>query len=451
MAKGDFRRHRVVILGAGFAGLAAAKHLCGQDEVTVTVIDRSPTHTYHPLLYEVATGLAHGQDMVGAASLSRGVSFDYAQLLAHWGCGFIQAQVKAVDHARRVVETDDGEVYPFDTLIVAFGFETDFFGIPGLAECSFKLNSLDNALVIRDRLMRFVQRKRQGKEVSLRVLIGGGGATGVETAAELANFFGARQRMGELHSGDWNIRLVEASPRLLSMLPSHLSTHVLRRLESLGVKVMLDTCIKRVEPMKQKSDAGDEICASSHVILAPRPLREGETTDSLVCEFRSEAERAFEADVLVWCGGIRGSSSSAVVGLPVDRKGRLAVDPTLHVVGVDSVYAIGDCASLVNPADGKPVPSLAQSAVEMGHVAAGNILHTLRGEKLFALPFHFYSTVIPLGGKHALASFSRTHAWGFFGWCIRQAATLRYYWSVLPVRLVFSAFVRGALTYTRND
>lgn len=437
MAKGDFRRHRVVILGAGFAGLAAAKDLCRADEVSVTVIDRSSTHTYHPYLYEVATGLMHGHDLVGAAALTRGASFDYEHLLKGWGCGFVHAVVTGVDHTRRQVTTDDGEIYSFDTLVVAFGFDTDYFDIPRLAERSLRMNSLLDALALRERLMDFVARKRLGKEVALRVLVGGGGATGVETAAELANFFQHRQRMGELHSGDWNVRLVEASPRLMSMLPPHLSSHVLRRLEKLGVKVMLDTCIKRVE--------------DQHVILAPRPLKSGESQDALLCEFRAESERAFEAEVLIWCGGVRGSASSAVLGLPLDRKGRLSVDPTLRVSGTDGVYAAGDCASLVNPADGKPVPALAQAAIEMGHVVASNILHTLRGQKLFAMPFHPYPTVIPLGGKNALAAVGYAHPGGFVGWCVRQATALFYYLSILPPAKATFTFIRGVFSYTRND
>lgn len=437
MAKGDFRRHRVVILGAGFAGLAAAKDLSRADEVSVVVIDRSPTHTYHPYLYEVATGLMHGRDLVGAAALTRGVSFDYEYLLRGWHVGFAHNGVSAVDFSRKVVTTDDDETYPFDTLIVAFGFDTDFFDIPGLADRSMRMNTLPDALALRERLMNFVAKKRLGKEVALRVLIGGGGATGVETAAELAHFFQHRQRMGELHSGDWNVRLVEASPRLLSMLPPHLSGHALRRLEKLGVKVMLDTCIKRVE--------------DHHVILAPRPLKPGETTDGLLCEFRAEAERAFEADVLVWCGGVRGSASTKLLGLPLDRKDRLAVDQTLRVPGTNGVYAVGDCASLVNPVDGKPVPGLAQSAIEMGHVAATNILRTLRNQKLFPFPFHPYPTVIPLGGKNALAHLGYIHPRGVLGWSVRQAATVLYYVTILPFFNSVFTFIRAVFSYTRND
>lgn len=431
------RRQKVVVLGAGFAGLAAAKRLCRRPEVEVTVVDKNAAHTYHPLLYEVATGLTHGRDMLGEAALSRGVSFSYERVLRRWGCGFVRAEVAGVDLGRRMVRCADGDEMPFDWLIVAFGFETDHFGIPNLAERSFRLGSLEDALGIRRRVLDFLDHKKRGKEVALRILVGGGGATGVETAAELANFFQARQRAHELHSGDWSIRLVEASPRLLSMLPPEQSGHVLGRLEKLGVKVMLDTCIKRID--------------DHHVILAPRPLKPGESPDVLLCEFRAEAERAFEAEVVVWCGGIRGSAATAMLGLPLDRKGRLAVDPTLAVSGATRVLAVGDCATLTDPESGRPVPNLAQSAIEMGHLAADNVLRASRGEPPRSFRFHPYPTVIPLGGKHALAHFGGWHVWGFAGWLVRLAATLRYWLSILPVGDALMTFFRSTMSYTSND
>ncbi len=437
MAQGGKKRARVLVLGAGFGGLAAVKRLCGRAEVEVTVIDKAVSHTYYPLLYEVATGFTHGRDMIGEAALARGVSFSYEKMLKRWGCGFVCAPVIAVDAARRTVTTAEWEEYPYDYLVVAFGFATDYFDIPRLAERSLQLASLDDALAIRDRILDYLDRKKRGKEVSLRIMIGGGGPTGVETAAELANFFRARQQAGEIHSGDWIIRLVEASPRLLSMLPPAVSGRVLKRLEHLGVKVMLDTCFKRVE--------------GTRVILAPRPLRPGESPEALACEFRPEAERAFEAEVVIWCGGVRGSAAAAFVGLPLDRKGRIVVDPTLAAAGADRIFAIGDCAALTNPEDGKPVPALAQSAIEMGALAAENILRRTRGARATSFRFHPYPTIIPLGGKTALAHFGTWHVWGFPGWLLRQAVTFRYWLSVLsPVKALF-IFVRSTLSYMSND
>lgn len=427
---------RVLILGAGFGGLAAARRLRRNPDVEVTLIDRVATHAYYPALYEVATGLMHGRDMLGEAALSRGVSISYTRILARWGCGFVRASVAAVDPGKKLVRTEDGEEYTYDYLVVSFGFASDFFGIAGLQERSFTLTSLEDALAIRRRIMDYLDRKKRGQEVSLRVLIGGGGATGVETAAELANFFRGRQKAGELHSGDWSIRLVEASPRLLSMLPPDASAAVLRRLERLGVKVMLDTCIKRVD--------------DHHVILAPRPLKPGESVDALVCEFRAEAERAFEAEVILWCGGIRGSASGAMLGLALDRKGRIPVDPTMAAAAPD-VFAVGDCAALADPESGKPVPNLAQSAIEMGALAAENILRRIHGLPPQSFRFHTYATVIPLGGKNALAHFGTSSVSGILGYVVRQGASFRYWLTILPFAVALRDFIRSTFSYMSND
>ncbi|TAK05402.1 hypothetical protein EPO33_05565 [Patescibacteria group bacterium] len=430
------KRFRVLILGAGFGGLAAARRLRGSPDVEVTLIDRNATHSYYPMLYEVATGFRHGRDMVGEAALSRGASISYERILARWGCGFVQAAVAAVDPGKKVVRTDDGDEHPYDHLVVSFGFTSDFFGIAGLEERAFTLSSLEDALAIRRRVMDYLDRKKRGQEVSLRILVGGGGATGVETAAELANFFHGRQKAGDLHSGDWNIRLVEASPRLLSMLPTEASAAVLKRLEKLGVKVMLDTCIKRVE--------------DRHVVLAPRPLRPGESLDALVCEFRAEAERSFEAEVILWCGGIRGSASTAMLGLAVDRKGRIPVDPTMAAQAPD-VFAVGDCAALTDPESGKPVPNLAQSAIEMGELAGENIIRRIHGLPLRSFRFHAYPTVIPLGGKNALAHIGTWTAAGLVGFAVRQAASFGYWLKILPFHVALRDFVRSTFSYMSND
>ncbi len=433
---GGTQRARVLILGAGFAGLAAARRLCRNPDVEVTLIDRNAKHAYYPLLYEVATGLMHGRNMMGEAALARGVSIPYEHIFARWGCGYVRATVMAVDPAKKTVRTDDGGEYSYDFLVVAFGFITDFFGIAGLQEHAFTLTSLEDALAIRGRIKDYLDRKKRGQEVSLRIMIGGGGASGVETAAEFANFFRGRQRVGELHSGDWSIRLVEASPRLLSMLPPEASGDVLKRLERLGVKVMLDTCIKRVE--------------DRHVILAPRPLKPGESAEALACEFRAEAERTFEADVLIWCGGIRGSAAAGMLGVALDRKGRIPVDATL-AASAPGVFVVGDCAALSDPENGKPVPNMAQSAVEMGALAGENILRRIRGRQPQLFRFHAYATVIPLGGKSALAHFGTWHLKGLLGFAVRQAATFRYWYAVLPFHIALRDFVRSTLAYMSND
>lgn len=434
----------IVIIGGGFGGVRVARDLGKRDALLkskgyeVVLIDRARHHLYTPLLYEVATGCMTEKGMQSESELMRGVTLRMDELSKSCcGVGALQGELVGVDSAAQSVQLASGTSISYDYLVLALGAETEYFGIPGLKENSFALKTRADALAIRQRIQDFIDAKKRGKEVQIQIMVGGGGATGVEFSAELASCFRALVRGGEIKSGDWTVTLVEASSRILGMLPPSASAIALCRLESLGVKVLRDTCIKRAE--------------KRHVVLAPRPLKSGESIEALVCDFRTEVEKVFEVDVLVWTGGVRAPSLSEKLGFPTDRKGRIEANATLLVSSQNNVFAIGDCASLADPHTKNPVPQLAQAALREGELVARNIIHSIRREPLENFNFPSYATIIPLGAKNAILVSDGLVVHGILGWLIRWAADLRYFLSALPLWSALRVFMSGARLYTRND
>lgn len=439
----------IVILGGGYGGIAVARVLgdhakeLKRARLAPVLVDRVRHHVYTPLLYEVASGCMGGEGMVAGMELAGGVSLHFDTLLKTCcDVGYIEGDIAGIDVKKKIVRLESGTLLPYRFAVLALGSETDYYNIPGLKQYSYALKTRGQALLIRQRIQEFIDRKHRREEVQIQIMVGGGGPTGVEFSAEIATCLRRMVRSGALADGDWSITLVEASPRLLGGLAPEVSDFALRRLTSLGVKVVRDTCIKR-------ADHGG-------VVLSPRPLRPGEKPDVLVCDFRTETEKVFEADVLVWTGGVRAPEITQSLGVALDPKGRVVVDQTMAVPGVEGLFAIGDVASLMDPATKRPVPQIAQAAIAQAKISSENILRTISSQKyplkLLSYQFTNYPTVIPLGGKNAIAVLGRGFVVrGFLGWLIRQFADFRYFLRVLPLLAALRTYWRGAMAYTEND
>lgn len=431
----------IVIIGGGFGGLRVAYELVKHGSLKrgerVILLDKNDHHTYTPLLYEVASGFVK---KMAPKDLTSGVTLKLGECAKNIGFEFYKGEVKSVDWISRKVVLTDASTIDFKVLVLAVGAETDFFGIPGLKETAFTLKTIDDAMRIRKEIMRHLEHNKKGKEIQIQIIVGGGGATGVEFAAELAGSFRHLEQELKLDPGAWSVTLVEAGPRILSMFPNSTSYRARRRLEKLGVKVLRDTCIKRAE--------------GNSVVLSARPLRAGESQEALLCDFRPESEHKFDADILVWAGGVRASHLLENLGLTVDEKGRVEVSGTMELPGMEreNVYALGDCAKFIDQNLKKAAPALAQVAIEQAKVAAKNIQFDLEGLKTRVnYAIKQYPTITPLGGKNAIASFGQSQIWGVLGWIIRQSADLRYFLSILPFWKAFKLWLIGATVYTQND
>jgi NADH dehydrogenase len=435
------RQRSIVILGAGFGGIAAAKALAGACEkgaCKVTVIDRNDYHVYAPLLYEAATGFIEHENVGSARLMRAGVTADCAAMLARWNVDFLNAEVTGIGWDPRRVLVKNGDPVAFDDLIIAFGAETNFYGIPGMEENAIVLKTVRDADRVRQRIHDALHKQERDEDKHMDVVIGGAGATGVEFAAELTMFLRRHMLKGHLRPDEFTVSLVEAQPRILGALDPALSAFAAARLKKLGVKIYLDTAVKEVRPGK--------------AVLVPRACKPGESPDQLLCDFRKQGSKEIETDLVLWTGGIRGSSSLELLGIPLDERGkRIEVGPSLEVPGFPGVFAIGDAALLMDPSSKRPVPWLAQSAMAMGKVAAGIIAGRLRGDAEVPYRFHEYPVIVPLGGKFALAKVGPFTFRGLSAWLLKEAANLRYFLSILPPVRAVKLWWRGTVIYSKND
>ena len=318
--------HRVVIVGAGFGGLNAAQTLASAS-VSITVIDRKNHHTFQPLLYQVATaGLSPGEIAAPIRSI----------LSRHKNVEVLMADVTGFDLERRVVQTADMEI-PYDSLIVAAGASHAYFGHDEWQTLAPGLKTIEDALEIRRRvLLAFELAERRASagegDDQLNFVIVGGGPTGVELAGALAeichhalahDFRAIDPRRARIH-------LIEGGPHVLPAYPEDLSRSALEQLQHLGVEVLTSIMVTKIEP---------------------GAIYMGETR--------------MNAAVILWAAGVAASPLGKKLGVPVDRAGRVLVNPDLSLPGHPEVFVIGDLAALKD-ASGKMLPGVAPVAIQQG-------------------------------------------------------------------------------------
>jgi NADH dehydrogenase len=374
-------KSRVVIVGAGFGGLLAARTLY-RHPVQITLVDRQNFHTFQPLLYQVATaGLSPGEIAAPIRWIMR----------SHRNVEVLMSEVQDFDLSRRSVKLDSGEI-PYDYLIVAAGASHAYFGHDEWEPLAPGLKTIEDALEIRRRvLLAFELAERQAAEskhdksveqAQLKFVVVGGGPTGVELAGTLAEI--SRQVLAnEFHSIDpkrTQIVLLEGGPRLLPAYPEDLSRSAEEQLQRLGVEVHTSALVTRVEP------------GSVHM---------GETRMS--------------AAVILWAAGVAASPLGKKLGAPVDRAGRVLVNPDLSLPGHPEVFVIGDLAALKDE-EGKWLPGVAPVAIQEGKATAHNIANDLQGEP--RKNFHYWNkgSLATIGRAAAVADFGKIHISGFLAW-----------------------------------
>src|SRR5262245_24250524 len=368
-------RHHVVILGGGFGGLAAARALARRP-VRVTLIDRRNHHVFQPLLYQVATAGLSAPDI--AAPIRRIVQ-------RYRNVDVLLAEARGIDLDRRTVRLEDGEL-AFDSLIVATGATHSYFGHDDWAEVAPGLKTLEDALLIRRRvLLAFERADRETDDTRRRqwltFVVIGAGPTGVEMAGTMAEIarHTLRQDFRHIDPGTARVVLIEAIDRVLPPFPPDLSAKAKDQLERLGVEVKLATRVTGVD--------------AEGVLLG---------------------EERLAARTIVWAAGVAASPLGRALSTSVDRAGRVPVEPDLTLPGHPEVYAIGDLVALQQ--DGQPVPGVAPAAMQMGRHAARNILRVIQGKP--RLPFRYVDkgSLATIGRKSGVALFGRFRMWGFPAW-----------------------------------
>lgn len=370
-------RPRVVVVGAGFGGIAAVRGL-RHAPVDVVLVDRRNHHLFQPLLYQVASALLDPSEIAQPVrAVVRGVR----------NCEVRLADVTAVDLDARCVRTDAG-VVPYDHLVMACGSVTEGFSVPGV-EHAFGLKEIGDALALRNHLLEQVERAVWTADAAERrrllgVTVVGGGPTGVECAGALVELFSLMlgKDFGGLRRDEVGITLVEAGDSLLAPFAPRLRRAARRTLERRGVQVRLDTTVREVTPAGLRLAGGDELAAAT----------------------------------VIWTAGVRGAPAAALLGVPPTRSGRIPVDGHLRVPGHPEVQVIGDAAALRQ--DGAVLPMLAPVAIQEGAHVARTLAASVRGEDVAPFRYRDKGTMATIGRNAAVAQIGPVRLSGFPGWVV---------------------------------
>jgi NADH dehydrogenase len=399
-----------VIVGGGFGGLAAARRL-RRSPVRVTLVDRENHHLFQPLLYQVATA---GLSPAEIASPIRRI------LARQKNVEVLLGDVTAVDATEGRVRTADGSAIPFDWLIVATGATHSYFGRDEWEGPAPGLKTIADALEIRRRALLAFEKAEREPDPAVRrqwltFVVVGGGPTGVEMAGALAEI--ARHTLAKdfrhIDPGSARVVLLEAAPRILGAYPEDLSAAAARQLETLCVEVHTGATVTQVD--------ADGVEA---------------------------AGRRLPARTVVWAAGVRASPLGRALGAPLDRAGRVRVDPELTVPGQPRVLVIGDLACVDQ--EGRPVPGVAPAAIQMGTHAADNVLRALRGGPLVPFRYRDKGSLATVGRRRGVAVIGRLRLTGAVAWLAWLAIHIFFLIGFRNRFVVLFTWAWAYLTYERS-
>jgi NADH:ubiquinone reductase (H+-translocating) len=417
MENAPTEKPHVVIVGAGFGGLEAAKKLACED-VRVTVIDRTNYHLFQPLLYQVATAALSPADIAAPVRA----------VLSRWkNMEVILAEVQSVDVAAKKIKTTDMEI-PYDFLILATGARHSYFGHNEWEKLAPGLKSLEDAIELRRRLlMAFEYAEKITDEAACKAamtfVIIGGGPTGVEMAgaiAEIARYTLAKD-FRHIDPSQARVILIESEPRLLASFPEDLSASAMKQLVDLGVEVR--TGLHATNLTEAGLQVGDEFI----------PCR-----------------------VKIWAAGNNASFVGKTLGVPVDRVGRVMVNDDLTIPGHPEVQVIGDLANFSHQT-GQPLPGVSPVAMQQGRHAARNILRMIQNRKPQRFRYWNKGSMATIGRNKAVADLNLIHLSGLPAWLVwlfvhiiflvgfrnRLAVLFQWGWA-------YFTFNAGARLITRN-
>ncbi|MBL0386599.1 NAD(P)/FAD-dependent oxidoreductase [Tumebacillus sp. ITR2] len=376
---------KVVILGAGYAGLVCAlelNKLATSQDAEIVLVNK---HDYHQLitqLHEPAVGAKKQED----------ITVSLNSVLGSKPIKFIKDTVVSINKEQQSVELEHSTI-AYDYLVVALGSETEFFGIPGLKEYSFTMKSVNQANRIREHIEKcFENYSKEKRDSMLTFVVGGAGFSGIELVGELADKLPELTAKYNVPKDKVKVFSVEAAPSIMPGFDPELVDFAKQSLEQRGVKFSIGTPVVQVEPGKVHLKGGDII----------------------------------ETDTMIWTGGVRGVQQVIDAGFETEPRGRAKVDEHMRALGHKNVWIIGDACFVLTP-EGRPYPPTAQISTQMGANAAVNIYATMKHIKLEKFDPHLYGAVASLGRKEAVANLSpKFKPKGWVAYRIKDASKLRY-------------------------
>jgi NADH dehydrogenase len=409
-------RKKIVIIGAGFGGLEAARALRKAD-AEITVIDRHNHHTFQPLLYQVATAVISPAD----------IAWPVRSILRKQQNASVKlGTIHGIDTAARIVRADTVEL-PYDYLVIATGVTHSYFGHDDWQAGAPGLKTLTDATKIRSRVLLSFERaeladNEADRKRLLTFVIVGGGPTGVEMAGAIAEIARQTLRFDFRHIDPRTARilLIEAGPRILPSFPEDLSAYADKSLRKMGVEVMTSTMVTDVK--------------RDHVMLG---------------------EQKISSEAIIWAAGVKASDAAMWLNAEADRAGRIKVNADLSVPGYPEIFAVGDTATLESP-----VPGIAPAAKQMGKYVGRLIAARITGNATPSAPFVYKHAgdLATIGRKSAVVKLNKLKLTGFIGWLFWSVAHIYFLIGIRNRLLVamtwlwsYITYQRGARLITRDD
>lgn len=409
----------IVIAGGGFGGISAA--LCldkamrrlpasVRAQYRVVLVNNHHSHLYTPALYEIAA-IAQGEHALQYVKSS--ITIPLAEIFHGTSIEWLERTIVRVDRAEQTLVFDNDEKLPYEYLALALGAETAYFNVPGAEEHSMPLKTFADAVRLRD----CIQLAIEDESPNLSIVIAGGGATGVEVAAEFKNFIcSLRDIRYPNKKCRIGVTIVEGNPEILAGFRPSIVKKAKSRLQKLGVKVITGAAVSRVN--------------KNCVTLADGSI--------------------IPCSILVWAAGVKANRVLETLGLPLSKKGSLPVDE--YLAAGKNIYAIGDNSCFINPATGQPLPWNVPIAEDEARVVAANIIADISGKpKERFRPWKQYPFILALGSKYAVADFVYFRISGRAAWALKLLVELRYLLFILPPWGALSTWWKYVTVSRSND
>jgi NADH dehydrogenase len=409
--------NRVIIVGAGFGGLRVAKQLerkfRNKGEVSLTLVDQYSMHQFTPNLYEIASS---DEELTTTQQLKSSITIPLQSLFLGTEVKIITDTLTQVDGKNKTLQLENQKL-SYDYLVLALGSVVDFSFVPTAKDYALPMKTVYDALRIRNEIAFAMQRHRlDSHKYNLRILIAGGGYTGVEFAAELARSIKFLAWKNDYPEENIEISIIEAASELIPGLNSKLSADSYTRLRELGVRIQLSSPI-------------------------------AEVGDGFVILTRGDREAY---DVLVWSTGVRGRDIPFSEPVMCDRKNRVCVETSLQLEAFPNIFVLGDCASVLGP-NNQPVPQTAQEALSQASIISANVTRLIKGQKLLNYKCRTRGFIVTLGGPWAISTVGGFYIRGFLGYLLRVGANFSYFGYLLGWFSAIRLVLFQTKLYSRND
>ena len=389
-------KEKVIVIGAGYSGVAATKLLSKKlkgTDTQITLIDRHSYHTMMTELHEVAGGRVE----------PTAIQYDLQRLFCHnKNVEIVTDTVTGIDKENKVVQTKMGE-YPFDHLIIGMGGEPNDFGTPGVKENGFTLWSFEDALKIRKHIEDIVEKAAiepdaEKRKAMLTFVVCGSGFTGIEMVGELMDWRDRLAKDFKLSKDDFTLKVVEAMPTILNMLDRGGAAKAERYMKKHGVEILTGSPIVEV--------------AKDHIVL-----KDGSTIPT---------------HTLIWTAGVKATSDAADFGIEKARANRLVANQYMQAKGYEdkNIYIIGDLV-YYEETPGKPTPQIVQAAEQTAHCAAENVIASIKGGEKHPFKSNYQGFMVSIGSRYGVANlFGKIKLSGFFAMFMKHVVNLKYFFDI---------------------